>query len=255
MRLAGKTALITGAGSGIGRATAQLFAREGAKVAVCDLRPEAAAETVAAITAAGGQAVAVSGDVSVEADARRMVEESLAQLGVIDILFNNAGISCVGELHETPVEEWDRVLAVHVRGCFLMSRFTVPAMLARGRGVIINMSSAIAQTGLAKRAAYGAAKSAILGLTRCMAVDYAPKGIRVVAICPGTIYTPFVERYLRESYADPQAALEGIKRRQLTGELGTPEDVAYAALYLASDEARFVVGAPLIIDGGLSAGK
>lgn len=255
MRLRNKVALITGSGSGIGRATAQLFAREGARVVVADLSLAAAEQTVAMIQKAGGEAVAVAGDVAQEADADCMVQRATETYGRLDILFNNAGIGCVGELHETPVEAWDRVMNVHVRGTFLVSKAAVPVMMAQGGGVILNMSSAIALIGLAKRAAYGAAKSAILGLTRCMAVDYAPHKIRVAALCPGTIHTPFVDKYLRESYADPEAALEGIKKRQLTGELGKPEDVAQAALFLVSDEARFVVGAPLIIDGGVSAGK
>ncbi|HEX6972340.1 MAG TPA: glucose 1-dehydrogenase [Limnochordia bacterium] len=254
-RLENKVALITGAGSGIGAETARLFAREGAAVAVADLNREAAQQTVEAIRAAGGRAEATSGDVSEAADAARMVADAIAAFGRIDILFNNAGISCVGALHETPIDVWDRVMAVHVRGTYLMCKEALGPMLERGQGVIINMSSAIAHIGLAQRAAYAAAKTAILGLTRAMAVDYTPRGIRVLCLCPGTIHTPFVERYLKENYPDPEAALASIKRRQLTGELGTPADVAHAALYAASDEARFLVGAPLIIDGGFTAGK
>lgn len=255
MRLQGKVALITGGGSGIGKATALLFAREGAAVVVADINEEAARACAASIEAEGGRATSVQGDVSDTDDARRMVEHGIAAFGRIDILFNNAGIGHVGTLHETEIDDWDRVIRIHVRGAFLMSKFTVPHMIEAGGGVIINMSSAIAQTGLAKRAAYAAAKGAILSLTRSMAVDYAPHNIRVNALCPGTIYTPFVENYLKKSYADPEEALKGIKARQLTGDLGRAEDVAYAALYLASDEARFVVGAPIIVDGGLSAGK
>lgn len=255
MRLQGRVALITGGGSGIGKATAHLFAKEGASVVVADIDGEAASACAASIEAEGGRASSVQGDVSDAEDARRIVEHAIDAFGRIEILFNNAGIGHVGTLHETEIDDWDRVIRIHVRGAFLMSKFTIPHMIERGGGVIINMSSAIAQTGLAQRAAYAAAKGAILSLTRSMAVDYAPHNIRVNALCPGTIYTPFVENYLKTSYADPDAALKGIKARQLTGELGRAEDVAHAALYLASDEARFVVGAPLIVDGGLSAGK
>lgn len=255
MRLHDKVALITGAGSGIGKASALLFAQEGAAVVVADINESAAKQSVAEIEAKGGRAVAVQGDVSDPGDARRMVERAIDAFGRIDILFNNAGIGHVGTLHETEVEDWDRVIRIHVRGVFLMSKYAVPHMIEAGRGVIINMSSAIAQTGLAKRAVYAAAKGAILSLTRSMAVDYAPHNIRVNALCPGTIYTPFVENYLKNAYDDPEEALKGIRARQLTGELGRAEDVAHAALYLASDEAAFVQGAPLIIDGGLSAGK
>lgn len=255
MRLAQKVALITGAGSGIGQATARRFAAEGAAVAVADLDREAAEKTVDEIIRAGGQATPLAGDVSQAEDAEGIVEGAARAFGRIDVLFNNAGISCVGTLHETPIETWDRVMAVHLRGTFLVSKFTLPHMLAHGRGVIINMSSAIAQIGLAQRAAYAAAKTGILGLTRAMAVDYTPHGIRVLCLCPGTIHTPFVDKYLKENYSDPEAALAAIKKRQLTGELGAPEDVAHAALFAASDEARFLIGTPLIIDGGFSAGK
>ncbi len=255
MRLQGKIALITGAGSGIGKASALLFAKEGAAVVAADLNGEAARATAESIQAEGGRASHVQGDVGEPGDARRMVEHAIAAFGRIDVLFNNAGIGHVGRVHETEIEDWDRLIRVHVRGTFLMCKYAIPHMIEAGGGVIINMSSAIAQTGLAQRAAYSAAKGAILSLTRSMAVDYAPYNIRVNALCPGTIYTPFVESYLKTSYADPEEALKRIKARQLTGELGRAEDVAYAALYLASDEARFVVGAPLIVDGGLSAGK
>ncbi len=255
MRLKDRTALITGAGSGIGRATALLFAREGATVAVADLNESAALETVDMIKQQGGGAAAVSGDVSDPDSARSMVEGALGALGHIDILFNNAGIGHVGTLHETEVDDWDRVINVHLRGVFLVSKYTIPQMLERRSGVIINMSSTIAHIGLQKRAVYTAAKGGILSLTRSMAVDYAPYNIRVNAICPGTIYTPFVESYLKRSYSDPEKALEGIKARQLTGELGRPEDVAYAALYLASDESKFMTGADLTIDGGVASGK
>lgn len=255
MRLNDRATLITGAGSGIGRATALLFAAEGASVAVADLNGEAARETVNLIEEHGGKAVAVSGDVSDPDSARSMVQDALAALGRIDVLFNNAGIGHVGTLHETEVDDWDRVIRVHLRGVFLMSKYTIPHMLERKSGVVINMSSTIAHIGLEKRAVYTAAKGGVLSLTRSMAVDYAPYNIRVNALCPGTIYTPFVESYLKRSYADPEKALEGIRARQLTGDLGRPEDVAYAALYLASDESKFMTGTGLTIDGGVASGK
>lgn len=252
MRLAEKVALITGAGSGIGEATARLFAREGARVIVAD-RDEPAGRRVAAEIGEAARFVAM--DVTDPAQVRARVETALGFWGRIDILFNNAGIGCVGALHEVPEEEFDRVMAVNVKGVYLVAAHVLPHMIERRSGTIINMSSVIAQVGLALRAAYAASKGAVLAMTRSMQVDYAPYGIRVNALLPGTIYTPFVENYLRRSYADPAAALEGIKRRQLTGELGRPEDVAYAALYLASDESRFVLGSGLVVDGGIAAGK
>ena len=255
MELNGRVALITGAGSGIGEATALLYAKEGASVVVADISEEAARKTAEEISGRGGQATFVCGDVSEPESAQAMVAGAIAAFGRIDVLFNNAGIGLVGALHETEIDDWDRVIKVHLRGTFLMSKYTIPHMMEQKGGVIINMSSTIAHVGLEKRAAYAAAKGGILSLTRCMAVDYARYNIRVNALCPGTIYTPFVESYLKRSYSDPAKALEGIKSRQLTGELGTPEDVAHAALYLASDESKFMVGAGLVIDGGVSAGK
>jgi NAD(P)-dependent dehydrogenase (short-subunit alcohol dehydrogenase family) len=255
VRLADKVCLITGAGSGIGRASAVLFAAEGALVAASDIDQASAAETVSTIEAAGGRARAYGVDVADEASTERLAADVLADFGRIDVLFNNAGIAGVGVLHETSVELWDRVMAVNVRGVFLAAKAVLPAMIAAGRGSIVNMSSTIAEIGLANRAPYAASKGAVLSLTRQMQADYAAHGIRVNALLPGTIHTPFVDRYLAESYDDPAAGLEAIKKRQLTGELGRPEDVALAALYLASDESRFVLGSGLFVDGGVRGSK
>ena len=249
-RLEGKVCLITGAGSGIGRATATLFAREGARVLATDIDEEAARTTASEI---GGQAWQL--DVTDEIRCHAVVEEAVQQAERIDVLFNNAGIAGIGILHETSCALWDRVMAVNVRGVFLVSKAVLPHMLARRSGSVINMSSCIAEIGLTQRASYGASKGAVLALTRCMQADYAGFGIRVNAILPGTIRTPLVDRYLQESYADPAAGLESIRKRQLTGELGRPEDVAYAALYLASDESSFVLGTAMYVDGGVRSAK
>jgi NAD(P)-dependent dehydrogenase (short-subunit alcohol dehydrogenase family) len=256
-RLAGKVCLITGAGSGIGRATALAFASAGASVAVADIDQGAAAETVGLIEASGfaGTAAAFTVDVTDPAETDDLATAVMARFGRIDVLFNNAGIAGVGVLHETSVELWDRVMAVNVRGVFLVARAVLPHMIAAGRGSIINMSSTIAEIGLANRASYAASKGAVLSLTRQMQADYAPHGIRVNALLPGTIHTPLVDRYLAESYDDPVAGLETIKTRQLTGDLGQPEDVAAAALFLASDESRFVLGSGLFVDGGVRGSK
>jgi NAD(P)-dependent dehydrogenase (short-subunit alcohol dehydrogenase family) len=235
VRLDGKICIVTGSASGIGAATAELFAAEGATVVGADL--------------------ADGFDVADEEQARALAERVLAEHGGIDVLFNNAGISGVGDLEETTLEQFEQVMRVNVRGVFLMSRAVAPAMIARRAGSIINMSSAIAETGLARRVSYAASKGAVLALTKSMQVDLAPHGVRVNALMPGTIMTPFVERYLAESYADPEEGRRSIRSRQLTGELGAAEDVAQAALFLASDESRFVYGSGLVIDGGLSAGK
>ncbi len=255
MRLEGRVALITGAASGIGRATALLFAREGARVGAVDIDEAGGRETVRAIVDAGGDALWVRADVSIPEEAHQAADAVTGWHGRLNILFNNAGISHVGVLHEIPEAEWDQVVAVNLRGVFLMAKYVLPHMLAQGGGCIINMSSAAALFGLEKRAVYSATKGAVLALTRAMAVDYAAHRIRVNALCPGTVYTPFVERYLKTSYRDPEAALERLKQRALTGTLGRPEEIAAAALYLASDDAAFVTGAPLIIDGGLTGGR
>ncbi len=267
-RLDGKVCLITGAGSGIGRASALLFAAEGASVAVADIDPAAAAETVRQIDAAGtdratrtdgadpqGSSRAFTVDVTDPAACETLATDVIAAFGRIDVLFNNAGIAGVGVLHETSVELWDRVMAVNVRGVFLVARAVLPHMIAAGRGSIINMSSTIAEIGLANRASYTASKGAVLSLTRQMQADYAANGIRVNALLPGTIHTPFVDRYLAESYDDPVAGLESLKKRQLTGDLGKPEQVAAAALFLASDESSFVMGSGMFVDGGVRGSK
>ena len=254
-RLAKKVCVITGAGSGIGRASALLFAREGGCVVVADVDKAGADETVRQIKSEGGAASSFIVDVTDAAAAKRLAENAAATYGRIDVLFNNAGISGVGSLHETSEELWDRVMAVNVRGVFLVSKFVVPHMLERRAGSIINMSSTIADIGLAQRASYAASKGAILALTRAMQVDYAPFGIRVNALLPGTIHTPFVEKYLRESYPNREDGLKAIRKRQLTEELGKPEDVASAALFLASDESSFVMGTGLFVDGGVRGGK
>jgi NAD(P)-dependent dehydrogenase (short-subunit alcohol dehydrogenase family) len=254
-RLEGKVCVITGAGSGIGRASALLFAREGACVIVADVDRAGADGTVEQIRAEGGEARVVMANVADPAEAQRLADETVKSEGRIDVLFNNAGISGVGTAQETSVELWDKVMAVNVRGVFLVTKFVVPYMIQRKRGSIVNMSSTIAEIGLARRASYAASKGAVLALTRAMQVDYAPFGIRVNALLPGTIHTPFVEKYLRESYPDREEGLNAIRKRQLTTELGQPEDVASAALFLASDESSFVMGSALFVDGGVRGGK
>lgn len=255
MRLKNKHILITGAGSGIGKATALLFAREGAVVVVNDLHAENGEQTVQEILAAGGQATFIQADVTDPASAKQMIEQMISIYGRIDVLFNNAGISGVGMLHEIEPEAWDRVMNVNIRGVYLPTKYAIPHMMAQKGGSIIHMSSCIAEIGLARRASYAATKGAVLALTKSMQVDYAPYGIRVNALLPGTILTPFVEDYLKNSYDDPEQGYESIRKRQLSGDLGRPEDVAKAALFLASDESSFMMGSPLYIDGGVVFGK
>ena len=254
-RLAGKVCLITGAGSGIGQATARLFASEGANVIVADVDDRAARSTVTSIRKKGGDAVAEHVDVTDEQETVALANKIAKRFKRIDVLFNNAGISGVGDVLETEPDLFDRVMRVNVRGVYLMSRAVVPHMIEQRSGSIINMSSCIADIGLARRVSYAASKGAVLSMTKSMQVDVAQHGIRVNALLPGTILTPFVERYLKESYKDPEEGFASIRKRQLTSELGRPEDVASAALYLASDESRFVMASGLVVDGGVTGAK
>ncbi|MFC0470622.1 SDR family NAD(P)-dependent oxidoreductase [Halalkalibacter kiskunsagensis] len=255
MRLQNKVVLITGAGSGIGKSTALLFAKEGASVIVNDLNCQSGNETVQEIHEQNGIASFIHADVTDAHSVQSMVEEAIGQYNRIDVLFNNAGISGVGKLHEIELEAWDKTINVNINGVMLPSKYVLPYMMEQQSGSIINMSSCIAEMGLANRASYSTTKGAILALTKSMQVDYAAYNIRINAILPGTIFTPFVESYLKTSYNNPEEAIEKIKSRQLSGELGKPEDVAYAALFLASDESRFMMGSPLYIDGGVVFGK
>jgi NAD(P)-dependent dehydrogenase (short-subunit alcohol dehydrogenase family) len=254
-RLAAKVCLITGAGSGIGQASARLFAAEGAHVVVADIDLQAAQATADDIARSGGQAVGEQVDVTDEAQTVALSSRVVQRFSRIDVLFNNAGIAGVGDVLETEPDLFDRVMRVNVRGVYLMSRAVVPQMMRQRSGSIINMSSCIAEIGLARRVSYAASKGAVLSMTKSMQVDLAQHGIRVNALLPGTILTPFVERYLEESYADREQGLASIRKRQLSNELGRPEDVAGAALYLASDESRFVMATGLVIDGGVSGAK
>jgi len=255
MRLKDKVTIITGSGSGIGRAAALLFAKEGAKVVVNDVSEENGNKTVEEIKLQGGEALFVKADITVAVEAEQLVQKAIETYGKVDVLFNNAGISGVGAVHETSEELWDKVVNVNIKGVFLASKAVLPHMMERKEGNIINMSSCIAEIGLMKRSVYSATKGAVLALTKSMQVDYAPYNIRVNALLPGTILTPFVENYLKNSYDDPEEALGTIRKRQLGGELGRPEDVAQAALFLASDESKFMMGSPLYIDGGAVFGK
>ena len=210
---------------------------------------------MASIRKRGGQSVAEVLDVTDEAQTVAFAQRVVKRFKRIDVLFNNAGISGVGDVIETSPDLFDRVMTVNVRGVYLMSRAVVPHMIKQRSGSIINMSSCIAEIGLARRVSYAASKGAVLAMTKSMQVDLAMHGIRVNALLPGTIMTPFVERYIKESYADPEEGYASIRKRQLTSELGKPEDVAYAALYLASDESRFVMATGLAVDGGVVGAK
>lgn len=249
-KLDGKVALITGAGCGIGCATALLFAREGATVVVVDYAPAKGEETVAMIKEAGGQAIFVEADVSKAVDAERMVKATVDTYGRIDILHNNAGIrhefTYAADLKE---EDWDRVIDTNLKSAFLGSKYAIPFMLQQGGGVIVNTASAAGLVGILQNVAYCASKGGVIQLTRAMAIEYAPHNIRINCICPGATETSGTQRYLPE---DPQAR-ENFIRGLPGGGWIQPEEIAQSVLYLASDESSSAIGTILVVDRGHTA--
>ena len=252
MRFAGKVVLVTGAGSGIGEATALRFGADGAAVAAADLSGPAAEAVAGRIRESGGRALALTADVSRQADCRALVEKTVAELGGLDILVNNAGIGAVGTVLETDEATFQKVMDVNVKGTFLLSKAALPGMIAKRAGVIVNTASIAGVRGIPQRAAYTASKHAIVGLTRAMALDHVKDGVRVNCVCPGTVDTPWVGRLLAQA-ADPVAARAALVARQPMGRLGLAEEMASAILFLASDESSFTTGTAMLVDGGFTA--
>jgi len=255
MRLESKVALITGGGSGIGRACAEMFAREGARVAVSDISLERAQATTQFITSHGGDAIAISGDVSVGDDAQNMVSATVEKFGKLDVLVNSAGVSARNAMPKgsSPEEVWDKVIDVNLKGTYMVSWHAMPEMAKSGGGSIINLSSIMGLVGYPVGMGggfnpYNPSKGGVLQFTRNLSIDSASKNVRVNCICPG-----YVETDLTSALTKDAEALSRLETLHPIGRLGQPEEIAYAALYLASDESGFVTGTPLVVDGGYTA--
>ena len=252
MRLDGKVCIITGGGSGIGRASALLFAQEGARLGVADKRLASAQAVAVECARKGAEAIAVEVDVANSDQVQRMISRTTEKFGRLDVLVNNAGYGIAGNVVETDEDDWDALMAVNVRGVFLCSKYAIPTMKRTGGGTIVNTASVVAAVGIADRAAYCASKGAVAALTRAIAVDHVGDGIRCNAVAPGTIDTPYFDEILGKS-AYPHVLRKALAARQLLGRLGTPEEIAAGILFLASDESRFATGTILTLDGGMTA--
>jgi NAD(P)-dependent dehydrogenase (short-subunit alcohol dehydrogenase family) len=252
MKLAGKVAIVTGAASGIGRASARVFAREGAKVVVADCNEAGGTETVARILSAGGAAYFAHVDVAKEKEIREMVDETVARWGTIDVLFNNAGVVLVKSIEQMSEEEWDGVMSVNVKAAFLAAKHVVPVMRGNGGGAILNTGSIASFTGQVGTPAYSASKGAIALFTKALALDLARDNIRVNCVCPGITDTPMLRKHLGCG-DEGEARIRSRLARVPLGEILHPEDVARAALYLVSEDSTGITGVLHVVDGGLLA--
>ena len=251
MRFQNKVAIVTGAASGIGRAAALGFGGEGASVVIVDIDAKAGAEAVAEVQATGGDALMSLTDISDEVQVKAMVDEIVAKYHKVDILVNNAGIYHQGDVLSTPLDIWNKILGVNLTGAFLCTKYAAAAMVQQGSGVIINVASEAGLVGIKGQVTYNVSKGGMLQLTRSCAVDFADKGIRVNCVCPGTTETPLVKAAVNRA-KDPQAARRALESVRPLNRLGTPEEIASAILFLASDEVAYATGAVLSVDGGFT---
>jgi len=249
MRLQDRVCLVTGGGSGIGRVTCRVFAREGARLALADKNPAAAEETG---RLAGNEPLVLHADMGRPEEVRRMIDDTLAHYGRLDVLVNNAGYGIAGTVVDTSEAEWDALMAVNVTGVFVACKAAIPVMARQGGGVIVNVASVVATVAITERAAYCASKGAVAALTRAMAIDHVGENIRVNAIAPGTIHSPYFDEILARS-DDPDAALRALEERQAMKRLGRPEEIADGILYLACAQSSFCTGTLLTVDGGMTA--
>ncbi|WP_085370645.1 SDR family NAD(P)-dependent oxidoreductase [Leifsonia sp. NCR5] len=249
MRLADKSAIVTGGAGGIGRATSLAFAAEGARVAVVDVAPGAAEKVAEEIRAAGGTAIALTADVSNESDIERVVADTVSAFGGVDVVFNNAGIIRRTTAVETTADEWDRVFGVNVKGIFLMCKHVVPVMAANGGGSIVNTGSGWGLKGGAQAISYCASKGAVVNMTRALAIDHGPQGIRVNSVNPGDVNTGMLRDEARQLGQEAGSFLAEAADRPLQ-RMGEPQEIAAAVVWLASDESSYVTGSALVVDGG-----
>jgi NAD(P)-dependent dehydrogenase (short-subunit alcohol dehydrogenase family) len=252
MRLENKVAIITGGGDGIGQASAMMFAKEGAKVVIADIKPENGNKTVDMVKSVGGVAMFVQVDVSKADGVENMVKKTIEAYGKIDILINSAAVFVEATVLNTSEEDWDRIMDINLKGIFLCCKYTIPEMIKAGKGSIVNIGSEAGITGFKNQTAYDASKGGVVNMTRAMALDFAEKNIRVNCVCPGTTETPMVKQAIAVA-PDPAQARRNFSSRPLL-RLGRPEEIAAGILYIASDESEYATGAIIAIDGGKTAG-
>jgi len=254
VRFQDKVVVVTGAGSGIGKATALAFGREGAKVVAADVVAAAAEATAGQIKAAGGQAEPHQVDVSVGAEVERMITTTVERLGRLDVLMNNAGVAFLLPLTQVPEEEWDRLMNVNLKGVYLGCKYAIPQMIRQGKGAIVNTASIAGLRGFATFDTYCASKGGVVQLTKALAVEFAKMGVRVNCVCPGIIDTAMLDQGVARQGMDKTAFVQLAGEGHPMGRIGRPEEVAAAVLFLASDEASFITGVALPVDGGIWAG-